>query len=311
MRDVDPISPNKMKLLMIAFGLGLGLAVGVPSLVRFMDTTAGTISDLEIATGSKGIGIIPQTAPHLLEEIFRSPVIDAKVPNFLLESFRIVRSSVVLNPNRHGQSQVIMVTSARPSEGKTTIAANLAWAFNSVGERVLLVDCDLRRGRVAKVTKLENDPGLTRLLLGQSSQAEAIEKTPADKLDVIPRGPVIAGTTELLCQEVFEEMVIGWRKSYDRIILDTPPVLGLSETVSLQRLADGVVLIVRSESTRLADVASAVENLKKAEAHIFGVVLNCVDLTKLNNYYYYYYYSPEYYEDLMPADDEKVQAAKA
>jgi Mrp family chromosome partitioning ATPase len=114
---------------------------------------------------------------------------------------------------------------------------------------------------------------------------------------VIPRGPVIAGTTEILCQKRFEDLMTLFREHYDRIIVDTPPVLGLSETNTLQRVCDGVVLVVRAEATSRKDVGDAVTMLKKAGAHFFGFVLNAVDLSKGSNYFNYYYYSAAYYDD--------------
>lgn len=308
LRDKDPISPNKSKLAMIGLALGLGLACGAPLAIGFLNTTASRVQEIESATGLTGIGVVPNTSPEDLDAIFRSPAIDSTVPNHLLEAFRIIRSQILIRPNNQKKNQVIMVTSARPSEGKSTQAANLAWAFYSMGERTLLIDCDLRRGRVAKITSVKNAPGLTNLLVDKCTDDEAVARTQSDMLDVIPRGPVIAGTTEILCQEKFHGMIAEWRKHYDRIIIDSPPVLGLSETASLQQIADGVVLVVRSEMTRLVDVTATVDQLRRSGAHFFGFVLNAVDLSKLTNYYYYYYYSPDYYGDFMPSEQEPTAA---
>ena len=298
LRDKDPVSPSKFKLAIFGLALSLGLALGVPMLVHLFDTSASRIQQIEAATGVRGIGVIPLTSKFLIEQIFRSPVIDAKVPNFLLEAFRVIRSHILLNPNKTTKrSQVIMVTSARPSEGKSSMASNLAWAFYSMGERTLLVDCDLRRGRIGMITDTPTQIGMSNLLTGRATEMDAVMRTESDKLDVIPRGPIIAGSTDILCQATFLHMIEDWRTKYDRIILDTPPVLGLSETIGIQAAADGVLLVVRAHSTRFMDVTAAVENLKKAGAHIYGFVLNAVDLSKLTNHYYYYYYSPTYYEE--------------
>ncbi len=302
MRDKDPISPNKSKLAMIGLALGLGLACGAPLAIKFLDTTASRVQEIEASTGLTGIGVVPNTNPKDLDSIFRSAAIDSEVPNHLLEAFRIIRSQILIRPNAQKLNQVIMVTSARPSEGKSTQAANLAWAFYSMGERTLLVDCDLRRGRVAKITGVHQAPGLTSLLVDKCTEDQAICETQSELLHVLPRGPVIAGTTEILCQEKFHKMMEGWRSRYDRIIIDSPPVLGLSETSTLQEIADGVVLVIRSEVTRVVDVTATVDQLRRSGAHFFGFVLNAVDLSKLTNYYYYYYYSPDYYGDFAPAD---------
>jgi polysaccharide biosynthesis transport protein len=160
------------------------------------------------------------------------------------------------------------------------------------------VDCDLRRGRIARLTHLSNERGLTQVLVESGDSHDSILKTRVDTLDVLPRGPIVTGATELLCTERFELLVKAWRGDYDRIILDPPPVLGLSETATLQRVVDGVVLVVRANQTLARDVVEAVDTLRRSGAHMFGIVLNAVDLSKMANHYTYYYYSPLYYSEL-------------
>lgn len=298
LRDEIPVSPNKMKLLTISLLLAVGGAFGLPTVVNLMNSSVSTLQQLEETTGVKGIGIVPHTTKQILEDVCRSPAVGAKVPNYLLENFRLVRSHILLHPGKNGKSQVVMVTSARPSEGKTSQAANLAWAFQSMGARTLLIDCDLRRGRVHHLTKVSNELGMTHLLQGHCSVNDAILKTPSPLLDVIPRGPIVVGTTDLLVQSVFTRLLTALRGQYDQIVVDTPPVLGLSETSSLQNSVDGVVFVVRAEKTSRKDVADAVTLLRKAGAHMYGLVLNDLDLSKASNYYNYYYYSASYYEEM-------------
>jgi polysaccharide biosynthesis transport protein len=309
LRDEIPISPNKMKLLSISLLLAVAGAIGAPTLVNMMNSTASTLQQLEETTGVKGIGIVPHTTKEILEDVCRSPAIGAKVPNFLLENFRLVRSHIILHPGRSGKTQVVMVTSARPSEGKTSQAANLAWAFQSMGARTILLDCDLRRGRVHGFTKVSNELGITHLLQGECSLDEAIQVTPSSLLDVIPRGPITVGTTDLLVQPVFAKIMAQLRERYDQIVIDTPPVLGLSETSSLQDAVDGVVFVVRAEQTSRKDVLDAVTLLRKAGAHLYGLVLNDLDLNRVSNYYNYYYYSASYYEDLDSAGEDAPPSA--
>jgi succinoglycan biosynthesis transport protein ExoP len=298
LRDEDPVSPGKLKLFLMSIWLAIGGAVGVPTLLKFMSSGVSTLNQLEGVTGIPAIGVIPQTPTHLLEDIVRSPAIGSKVPNHLLECFRLIRGHILLHPNPKGKSQVIMVTSARPSEGKTSQAANLAWAFQSLGARTLLIDCDLRRGRMHQIVNIMNEPGMTQLLMKRCEVNDVVSKTENALLDVIPRGPVNVGVTEILSQKSFEELIAYFRTQYDQIILDTPPLLGLSETASIQRVADGVVMVVRAEKTPKKDVLDAVRMLRQTNAHLFGMVLNGLDLSKLGNYYNYYYYSASYYEDV-------------
>jgi Mrp family chromosome partitioning ATPase len=148
-------------------------------------------------------------------------------------------------------------------------------------------------------------PGLTSLLVESATEDEVIMKTQTENLDVIPRGPIVVGSTEILCQQRFHDLVAKWRTQYDRIVLDTPPVLGLSETVNLQQVADGVLIAVRSEVTPVHDVALAADNLRRSGAHMIGFILNAVDLTKITNYYDYYYYSADYYYEFAQGGDDE------
>lgn len=312
LRDENPISPNKRKLVLLSLLLGLAGAIGIPTILNLLDTSATSLGQLEEYIGLRGIGIVPLTDADFLEAVHRSPAQGATVPNYLLECFRVIRANIGLDSKFDGiQSQVVLITSARPQEGKTTQAANLAWAYHSMGESVLLVDCDLRRGRQHALLKLDNGGGMSRMLTGQITPDEAILHTEQKGFDAIPRGPIIPGSTELLCQEGFFALMQVWKERYDRIILDCPPVLGLSESSSLQRVADGIVLVVRSEKTSMKDVRDAVAVLRKTGAHFFGFVLNGVDLSKVGNYYQYYYYSAPYYDQFEGDEEEAPSVAPA
>jgi capsular exopolysaccharide synthesis family protein len=247
---------------------------------------------------------VPLASQDELNRIVRAPKSGGNVSNYLLESFRLIRSNLILHPNRSGISQVIMVASARPGEGKTTCAANLAWSFYSMGESTLLVDCDLRRGMLHRALDVRNDVGLATLFSGELTEDGIVQETQMDDLWLVPRGPVIPGATEWLCSVEFASLVARWRKKYSRIVIDTPPILGLSETISIQRVVDGVVFIVQAEKTSRKDLQDAISLLKKSGAHLFGFVLNRVDLKKLANHYNYYHYSSHYYDSVVGQEDD-------
>lgn len=311
LRAEMPVSPNKSKLLMIGCLLGVGLAGGVPFLLRRMDSSVVELTEFEGTLGINGIGLVPLSDPEMLEALNRSPTVGATVPNALLENFRLIRSSILLNKSPKGDGKVVLITSARPSEGKTTNSCNVAWAFSSLGDRTLLIDCDLRRGRVHEVVGSPNSIGLTTLLMGGATMEQCIHKTEADNLWTISRGPVIPGTTELLNSGVFAAILEELKTKFDRIILDAPPVLGLSETVFLQHHADGVAVIVRCGKTLRKDVEAAVQSLQKLGAHFYGFILNGVDFSKKVNHYHYYYYSDSYYDVNWEADGSERIKQKA
>lgn len=302
LEDRVPVSPTFSKSLMISVALSLGLGIGIPFLLEVSNSAVSRLPQLESRLGLTGLGMVPNSSKELLEQIFRSPALGSKVPNFLLECFRVIRSNIILHPGREGRAQVVMVTSARPSEGKSTNAANLAWAFFSMGDRTLLIDTDLRRGRVHTMLGINNELGLSSYFSAKAKVEEVIQRTENPNLDVIPRGPFVPGASEYLCREIFEKLINELRGKYDRIVLDAPPVLGLSETVATQRVADGVVLVVRAENTTMTDVDTTVEQLRRSDTEFFGFVLNRLDLSKPSNHYFYYYSSPYYYSDF---DDGK------
>lgn len=305
-RSEVPVSPSKAKMGMMGCLLGLGLAGGIPFLLRRFNTSVSDLNEFEQSLGIPGIGLVPLSDPEVLEQVNRSPTIGATTPNALLENFRLIRSSIVLNKSPKGDARVIMITSARPGEGKTTVAANIAWAFSSMGERTLIIDCDLRRGRLHQVADISNSPGLTDALTGKVGAEQCIQKSDADHLWLLPRGPVVAGTTELLNTSNFADILKGLREKYDRIILDTPPVLGLSETAFLQSHAEGIVLVVKSAATPRKDVEDAFHALSKLDAHFYGFVLNRVDFSKRANHFHYYYYSASYYDSNWDENGEGV-----
>jgi len=293
--DREPVSPTTRKALMLSIALALGLGLGVPVGLQFINSTVSRIPQLENRFGMRGLGMVPKASSKMLEDIFRAPAMGSKIPNFLLECFRVIRSNIILHPGSEGKSQVVVITSSRPSEGKSTLAANLSWAFFSMGERTLLIDTDLRRGRAHQILGLENSKGLSTYFKGEATEKEIIQVTGNPNLDVITRGEFMPGASEYLCRQVFADLILNLRGRYDRIVLDSPPVLGLSETIGIQRVADGVVVLVRAEQTKLVDVDNCVDQLKRGGAQLLGFVLNRLDLAKPSNHYYYYYSSPYYY----------------
>jgi polysaccharide biosynthesis transport protein len=308
LRDVDPISPTKSKLLMMALALGLGLAAGIPFCMEHFNGRVVQLERLELATGYQGIGIVPKTESSFLEMVVRPNEEASLRPNNVLECFRLIRAHLSLDvqprPGRH--ARVILCTSARPSEGKTSLAANLSWALQSMGQKTLLIDMDFRRGRVHRLFKESAGPGLCQALTRETPLKDVIRPAMAPLWDYIPRGTTVAGSSELLCRLDVETVIDNLAAHYDWIILDTPPILGLSETVGLQRLADACVVVARCNLALTRDVVDAITRLEKAGAKIAGFVLNEVDLSRVSNYYYYYYSSAHYYNqfDEPPASTD-------
>jgi capsular exopolysaccharide synthesis family protein len=307
-----PVSPSLKKMLIASMALGIAMALAIPFGLNYLDDTSNRLEDVEEILDIPGLGVVPQHDPAELEDIVRSPVIDANSPNRVMENFRVIRSAIALNKEMNLPTQVILFTSARPQEGKTILSANLAWSFASIHDKTLLIDTDLRRGRMHKLLEADNSTGMSNYLQGVSTLDEVIQKTQVPGLDVITRGPIIPGSTEKLCTEDFMNLVKQLRRRYQRVVIDSPPVLGLSETSSLQRAVDGTVLVVRAEKTPRRELKMAYDLLRKSGAKFFGFVLNSLDLNRLGNYYNYYYYSSYYYStfDDDEVDEEDYSAAR-
>ncbi len=294
-RDTVPISPNRLKLMLMSLGLGLGLALGVPFLIEFLDHTVNNVEEVEATFQLRGLGIVPRIEG---EHLAVSPVIDVEkeTERHLLENFRVIRTNLLSAGSvANRPSQVIMVASAMPQEGKTVISTNLAIAFAQIGEKTLLIDADLRRGRLHRVFGLKAAPGVSDVLLQGVSLEESCRPTGKPNLDIFSCGDFVHGATEQLGAVAFAKVMDSLRQKYDRIVIDTPPILGISETSMMQNIVDGVIFVIWSGRTPERTARMAIETLRANKANFFGFVLNRLDLSTSTNYYNYYYYTNNYY----------------
>lgn len=300
----SPVSPNRLSLAIYTTLLGLLMALGIPFLVEYLDHTLSNLEQVESAFHLRGLGIVPKVsnADHSVA-LLDSP--EAKEQN-LLENFRVIRTNLLSMGALSKQPHVTMITSAMPKEGKTVISTNLALSFAQTGAKTVLVDTDLRRGRLHRFFGYRKQPGLSGVLLGQCTLDEAIRPTPHENMFIISAGQHLETGTELLGSARFHEVMAELRKRFDRVVLDTPPVLGLSETSVLQNQVDGVLFVIWSGYTPIKSVKAAVEMLQANGANFYGFVLNRLDLNATANYYQYYYYSHDYYYQYSPRSLENV-----
>lgn len=295
----NPMSPNRLSLLIYATALGLMLAIGVPFLIEYLDHTLSNMEEVEATFQLRGLGIIPKLATS--DE--QTGLLDrhsAKETN-LLENFRVIRTNLLSMGAVTKPPQVVIVTSAMPREGKTFVSSNLALSFAQTGAKTLLMDTDLRRGRLHRLFGYRKQPGLSGVLLDQVSLDEAIRPTSSENLFMLSAGQHLETGTELLGSQKFIDILAELKKRFDRIVMDTPPVLGLSETSILQNHVDGVLFVIWSGKTPIKSVKAAIEILQSNGANFYGFVLNRLDLSATVNYYQYYYYSHDYYYQYQPS----------
>lgn len=204
----------------------------------------------------------------------------------IAEQFRTIRTNIQFS-SVDKELQTIIVTSSGPGEGKSTNTANLAVVFAQQGKRVLLIDADLRKPTVHYTFRTENHVGLSNVLTRQLTLEEAISTTAQEKLWVLSSGPIPPNPSELLGSKNMQVLLEQAKEEYDVIVIDTPPVLAVTDAQILANLADGVVLVVSSGKTERDSAKKAKELLESAQAKILGVVLNN---KKAEESHYYYYY---------------------
>ncbi len=293
-RDLIPVSPNRVKTVLFSLLMGIALAVGVPFLLEFLDQTVTNIDKLEQETHMRGLGLVPDFEDTLAEAY---PLLgsDSMTDPDMIENFRVIRTNLVAAAATSKYPQVIMVTSTMPKEGKTVVSSNLALSFAQMGDKTLYIDTNLRRGLVHHLFSVRSSPGLGNVLIENLDVASAIRETAAENLSVLPVGDHLDGDIEMLASNRMQVIMDELRGKYQRIVMDAPPVLGLSETAVLQPVVDGVVMCIWSAFTSTRQIRTAMDILNDNHANIYGFVLNRLDLSATMNRFHYYYYSNHYY----------------
>ena len=289
-----PVSPHRLKLLVYSLILGVGLALAVPLIIEYLDHTISLLDQAEDDLGLRGLAVVRLAGPTATTPV-EELLIHGSENRGLRESFRIMRTNILADKHAEGDRQVILVCSTVPREGKSMISANLSLAFSQLGEKTLLLDADLHRGSQHRVFGVPSRPGLTETLSEGLSFDGVCVPTAYPNLDILPTGRHMRNTQELIVSPTFTELMAEMRRRYRRIIVDTPPILGLAETPALASQADGVLLVVWSGHTPLSQVKAAKAMLAANGANFVGCVLNRLDLSAAATYYYYYYYSDYYY----------------
>jgi succinoglycan biosynthesis transport protein ExoP len=307
-----PSEPNIPRNLAFAFVLGLTSGIGLAFLLENMDNTVRTTEQAQVVSGLPPLGMIPLSSPNgtssaSLKRLTIASSREAvefvtvsRPQSQMAESYRALRTSLLLS-SLGGPPKVIMVTSARPQEGKTTTAINSAIVLAQKGVRVLLVDADLRRPSVHKTLGLGPSSGLSNVLTGNATLEQAISESQIlPNLFVLPAGSPPPNPAELLASPQMKEILGELRGQFDHVVIDTPPTLSVTDAVVLSPRVDAIILVIRSGQTTKQALRRARDILMQVNAHVTGVLLNAVDLTSPDYYYYYEYqgkYSQYYQED--------------
>jgi polysaccharide biosynthesis transport protein len=282
-----PISPQPKKDWITALLAGIVVAFGLAFGIEYLDDTVKVPEDITRRLRLPLLGLVPAIRGD------RVPVLSEVVPHEFGEAFRSLRTSLVFTAGTE-HTRVIAVTSSQPLEGKTTTAANLALALAMGGSRVLLIDADMRRPGLHKTLGMQNGTGLSHLLTGQARVRDAIQRTSEPNLVAITAGRTPPNPSELLASERMNAFLANLQHGpFDWVIVDTPPVLAVTDAVILAPKVSGVVFVIGSEMTRRVHAERAIETLRGSRPRSLTAVLNRVDFNR-NKYYYSRYYGYQY-----------------
>ena len=321
-RPLQPRSPISPKVaLNLTAGIFGGLLLGIAAafLRGLMDRTVKVPDDLEDDFGITFLGLLPQVGAGIFgnygaqygyskkkrrrgqapKEGKPELIVHHEPTSSVAEASRAIRTNLLfMAPDT--PHQVLLVTSAGPSEGKTTVACCIAVAMAQTGQRVLLVDCDLRRPRIHRIFDQNMETGVSTTLLGGNID-EATSATEVPNLYVLPAGPIPPNPAELFHTERFKQLISDLRSRFDRIIIDSPPVVAVTDPAILSTLVDGTVLVLRAFKTRKELARHAIRSLQDVGGKLVGGVLNAVDFSRIEYKYSYYYYKRDgYYGEQAP-----------
>lgn len=291
-RPSSPVSPNKPLIGIVGLILGLGFGVAIAFIREVLDDSLRGRGDLEARLDVPVLAVIPTVEGWKRRGATR--LITLELPKSTVsEAYRTLRTGILFAAAQRGL-KVLAVCSASAGEGKTTTAANLAVALANAGKRVILVSADLRKPRLHDFFGLRNSVGLASVLAGESEAWGALQDPQIENLRVMSSGPIPARPAELLQSDRMAELLAALRDTSDFVVIDTAPILPVSDALVLSHVVDGVLLVADAGATSRGAVSHSREQLEQVGAPLVGAVLNNFDPSKGKAYQYSYGYYGSY-----------------
>ena len=289
-----PVRPQVALNLILGAVFGLVMGLGLAFFIEYLDTSVKTIDDVERALQAPVLGVIPQNVGFLLDEGPDSPH---------AEAYRVLRTNVLFSRKRP-DANTLTVVSGGAGEGKSTTIFNLATVFAQQGQRVLVIDSDLRRPSLHKFLKISNSVGLTNYLLKQNTLEEVIQTTKNPMLDFLPSGKLPSSSLGILNSQRMKDFIKEVKTRYDFAFFDSPPIMGVSDASVLASEVDLAILVVQYRKYPQAMTLRAKQMVDKVGGTLLGIVLNNINISQDSYYYYYSGYYYDYYSKNADSEPE-------
>ena len=278
-----PSKPNKKRNLLLGIILGLFGGVGLAFFIEYLDNTVKGAQELEDKFGLTVLGSIEEVRDknkHIESFIDNNPI------SPVAESYRLIRSGLLLSSAEH-PPKTMLVTSMNAKEGKTSTTANIARILAQGGSRVLVVDCDLRRPRMHEVLGVKNEVGLSSFLSG-TTEENIVKNTDDENIYIITSGPIPPSPAELLDSVKMKQLLNELSAKYDFVLIDSPPVQSVTDSLVLSQYVDGTIVVVRANKTTNEDMESGMKKLHDVRTRFLGFILNRMKSQDMGKYYYGY-----------------------
>ncbi|MEO8233121.1 MAG: polysaccharide biosynthesis tyrosine autokinase [Ignavibacteriota bacterium] len=282
--------PNRILIIIVGLLIGMGLAFAYVFLKNYFDNTVKTPEDIQ----KKNINVlawIPRVDELAIKETSKFDFIILNKPNSVpSESFRALRTRIQFSRPDKESLKTIVITSPAPQEGKTFVTINLAGSFAQADKKVLLVDCDLRKPRVHRVFDSNKEPGLIDYLVGDKKLEEVTHQSEMKNLSYITSGTIPPNPAEMLDSKHMDDFIAFVREKYDYVIIDSPPIIAVTDAEILAKKVDGAILVLSSEVTEYQMMDRALQLIQHDNTTLIGTVLNNFDTRSAYGTYYKYYY---------------------